>query len=156
MTHERIQHQTQQIFRRYGRFGIDDHGNGGGARFDVLVVSPAENMVTITVPDCGIQIKNHCNVDLKIMKDEQKTCWSDLIRAAMDLCNDSELIAGTLSDKELDEEFDAGYGFTEGKPFTAWSATHVYFPANYDGKEWVASVPRDPCGFSTPHIGGGC
>lgn len=64
------------------------------------------------------------------------------------------LIACTLSDTELDVEFDNGFGGSCGKPFTAWSEEWVYVPAVYDGAEWVSRVPRDPCDVATPHIGG--
>ena len=61
----------------------------------------------------------------------------------------------TLSQEELDVEFDDGYGGTNGKPFTAWSKKFVYFPAQYDGAEWIAYVSRNPNGKATDHIGGG-
>lgn len=55
----------------------------------------------------------------------------------------------------LDYEFDDGYGGTEGPSFTAWSENYVYFPACYDGSEWIATVPRNPINIATEHIGGG-
>jgi hypothetical protein len=61
----------------------------------------------------------------------------------------------TLTDDQLDVEFDSGYGLWEGAPFTAWSANFVYFPWGYDGAEGVACVPRNPNGEPTSHIGGG-
>jgi len=61
----------------------------------------------------------------------------------------------TLSDEELYEDFDDGYGLVEGVPFTLWTREHVYFPAKHDGAEWVASVPRNPNGQPTGHVGGG-
>jgi hypothetical protein len=64
------------------------------------------------------------------------------------------LIACTLSDKELDVEFDPGFGFPLGQPFTAWTETRVLFPICYDGAEWVGSVPRDPSSERTEHQGG--
>ena len=54
----------------------------------------------------------------------------------------------------LDFEFDDGYGASEGCPFTIWTQHYVYFPAVYDGMEWVASVSRDPDGVPTGHVGG--
>jgi hypothetical protein len=60
----------------------------------------------------------------------------------------------TLSNEELLEEFDPGYGGSEGKSFTAWSKKWVYFPVVYDGAEWVERVPRDPCKIATEHVGG--
>jgi hypothetical protein len=55
----------------------------------------------------------------------------------------------------LDYDFDPGYGSTEGPSFTLWTAKRVYLPACYDGSEWVASVPRNPCDEATEHVGGG-
>jgi len=61
----------------------------------------------------------------------------------------------TLTDKQLDCEFDDGYGGTEGMPFTAWSKDFVYFPVCYDGSESVGYVARNPNGKATHHQGGG-
>ena len=56
----------------------------------------------------------------------------------------------------LDVEFDPGYGATKGCPFTLWTKNRVYFPACYDGAEWVESVPRNPrVNEATEHVGGG-
>jgi len=51
--------------------------------------------------------------------------------------------------------FYPGYGRPEGIPFTLWTHKRVYFPVQYDGSEWVTSVPRDPCEEVTSHVGGG-
>jgi len=59
----------------------------------------------------------------------------------------------TLTEEELDVEFDISFGLKEGKPFTAWSKDWVYFPVQYDGSEWVTSVPRNPCEYKTEHVG---
>lgn len=61
----------------------------------------------------------------------------------------------TLSAEQLFERFDDGFGSVEGRPFTAWTETRVYFPTDYDGAENVASAPRNPCDEVTDHIGGG-
>ena len=65
------------------------------------------------------------------------------------------IIACTLTDDEMNAEFDGGYGGNEGKPFTAWSDKYVYFPICYDGSEWVGRAPRNPCDEATEHQGGG-
>lgn len=65
-----------------------------------------------------------------------------------------DVIACTLSPKQRDIEFDNGYGTSCGKAFTAWTKYHVYFPAVYDGSEWVESVPRNPCDVAKEHVGG--
>lgn len=75
--------------------------------------------------------------------------WFDMLAEFND-----EIIACTLSDTEICDEFDTGYGGSEGKPFTAWSNKYVYFPVVYDGSEWIERVPRNPCDLSTHHVGG--
>jgi hypothetical protein len=50
--------------------------------------------------------------------------------------------------------FDSSFGGTNGPRFTAWGLKRVYFPAQYDGSEWVDSVPRNPCEQVTDHVGG--
>jgi hypothetical protein len=64
------------------------------------------------------------------------------------------IIACTLSDEELDAEFDDGFGCPEGMPFTAWSERYVYFPVCYDGAERVGRAPRNPCDEANDHVGG--
>jgi hypothetical protein len=66
-----------------------------------------------------------------------------------------DIESSTLSEDELDREFDSGFGGTEGRPFTVWTKGRVYFPGCYDGLEWVDSVSRHPDGISTNHVGGG-
>jgi len=56
----------------------------------------------------------------------------------------------------LTSPFPASHSQSElGPAFTAWGVKRVYFPAHYDGLQWVASVPRNPCLEVTHHIGGG-
>ena len=77
--------------------------------------------------------------------------WRELIEYELD---GDVLIANTLTEQEMDVKFDGGYGGSEGKSFTAWSETRVYFPVVYDGTEWVGSTPRNPCDEATRHLGG--
>lgn len=63
-----------------------------------------------------------------------------------------DLISITLSDDDLDQGFEAVS--PRGKPFTAWTKARVYFPVKYDDTEWVDSVPRNPNGQATEHVGG--
>ena len=77
--------------------------------------------------------------------------WKQLLE---DCAKGDKIIACTLTDDELNTEFDDGYGGIEGEPFTAWGEKYVYFPATYDGSEWVGRVPRNPCNDKTVHIGG--
>jgi hypothetical protein len=67
----------------------------------------------------------------------------------------ADVVGNTMNDEDMDKEFDNGYGGTEGCCFTVWTTNHVYFPAQHDGSEWVGSVPRNPNGEVTPHVGGG-
>ena len=82
--------------------------------------------------------------------------WRELLTEHMALYGDTfaSIESSTLLDSELDQEFDSGYGSSQGCPFTVWTAKRVYFPAVYDGAEWVESVSRHPDGESTSHIGG--
>jgi len=85
------------------------------------------------------------------------TTWRRMIKYEMELHGETadDVVSCTLTDAELDREFDAGYGGHEGASFTLWTKKRVYFPATYDGAEWVASVSRDPDGKPTEHVGGG-
>lgn len=74
-----------------------------------------------------------------------------MMESNMDLCD----YVCTLSEEEMDIVFDDGFGIEEGLAFTAWTDDYVYFPLCYDGSEWVGSVPRNPNGVSTMHLGGG-
>jgi hypothetical protein len=65
-----------------------------------------------------------------------------------------DVVQCTLSETELDYEFDDSYGFENGMPFTLWTVNRVYFPVCYHGSEWVGSVSRHPDGRPTEHQGG--
>lgn len=83
--------------------------------------------------------------------------WKALITEELKLQGESwdNIASITLTEDELNQEFDDDFGCVEGKPFTAWTARRVYFPVCYDGAEWVESVSRDPDGQPTEHCGGG-
>jgi hypothetical protein len=85
-----------------------------------------------------------------------KTTWRILINDCLSGHNEiwEDVVKCTLSEMELDEKFDDGYGGSEGKPFTLWTKNRVYFPIVYDGAEWVESVPRNPCDEISGHFGG--
>jgi len=84
------------------------------------------------------------------------TNWREIIQYEMNKHNETfeDVVSSTLTKEELLEMFDAGYGMSEGKPFTLWTTNRVYFPGVYDGAEWVESVSRNPDGKPTYHIGG--
>jgi len=83
--------------------------------------------------------------------------WKELLEDEMQERGETlaDLVANTLTDADMVQEFDAGYGAAEGRPFTAWTANTVYFPVQYDGAEKVGSVSRHPDGKPTKHHGGG-
>ncbi len=80
--------------------------------------------------------------------------WRKMIEEEREARGDGPILECTLTDKQLDLEFDCGYGGTEGPAFTAWSEKRVYFPCCYDGSEWCGSAPRNPCDEATEHQGG--
>ena len=82
--------------------------------------------------------------------------WRNLITDEMKERGESweDVVACTLTDEELDAEFDDGLGLIEGKSFTLWTKKRVYFPWAYDGSEYCGSAPRDPCDEATRHVGG--
>jgi len=84
------------------------------------------------------------------------TCWKALILEALSDVDETpaDIIASTFKSGENELMFYPGYGRPEGIPFTLWTHKRVYFPVQYDGSEWVTSVPRDPCEEVTSHVGG--
>jgi len=83
--------------------------------------------------------------------------WKTFLEEAMADHNETfeDIVSNTMTDEEMEKEFDSGYGGEEGIPFTVWTKSRVYFPACYDGAEWAESVSRDPDGIPTAHVGGG-
>ena len=82
--------------------------------------------------------------------------WKGLIKEALieNGENWDDVVDLTLTKEELEVKFYSGYGGAEGIAFTLWTKDRVYFPAVYDGAEWVESVSRNPDGKRTDHIGG--
>lgn len=92
------------------------------------------------------------------------TTWRDLITEEMTAQSENwghvvSLVIGPGDPDtvafDLDTDFDTGFGWEQGAPFTLWTQHRVYFPACCDGSEWVESVSRDPDGVPTRHVGGG-
>ena len=82
-------------------------------------------------------------------------CWYDMLKAIMEEDGeDFEKRVCTLDEEGLRKKFDAGFGGSEGAPFTAWGEKWVYFPIVYDGAEWVGHAPRNPCDIAMHHQGG--
>ena len=82
--------------------------------------------------------------------------WRTMISSVMEGNKESfdDVVSCTLTEEELDAEFDTGFGGSNGEPFTVWTKDWVYFPVVYDGSEWCGCVPRNPNGKATSHIGG--
>ncbi|MGJ0625728.1 hypothetical protein [Xenorhabdus bovienii] len=82
--------------------------------------------------------------------------WRELLEHEMKTHNEnlSFIESNTLTEEQMDIEFDNGYGTEKGIPFSAWTQQRIYFPCCYDGSEWVGSVSRHPDGNPTEHIGG--
>ena len=85
-----------------------------------------------------------------------RTTWRKEIEQRMQENNDMTDgdFVYTLTEEEMDIEFDNGFGGTKGLPFTAWTDDFVYFPICYDGAEWCGSIARNPDGNPTSHQGG--
>jgi len=86
----------------------------------------------------------------------EMTTWRILLIDEMDnhgeaLC---DIVSNTMTQDQMDVEFDDDYGSEEGIPFTVWTQKRVYFPVCYDGSEWVSSASRAPDGVPTWHVGG--
>ena len=82
------------------------------------------------------------------------TTWRKELTKLFETTGDTfENLTITLTDYELDKEFDPDFGGLNGEPFTAWTDKYVYFQACYDGAEWVDYVSRNPDGEPTGHIG---
>jgi hypothetical protein len=81
--------------------------------------------------------------------------WKKMFECCRQLHNDTSGIEyNTMTEEEMSHEFDDGYGYIEGIPFTIWTKERVYFPVVYDGSEWVGSVSRNPDKKPTKHQGG--
>lgn len=85
------------------------------------------------------------------------TSWEKELGKALKDAGESwdDVVDNTMTLEQMRAGFDAGYGGTEGVPFTVWTENRVYFPICYDGSEWVESVSRNPDGVATSHLGGG-
>lgn len=84
------------------------------------------------------------------------TNWKTLVGVALKKAGEdwSDIVANTMSDADMEKEFDDGFGGAEGCAFTIWTTKFVYFPCVYDGAEWVERVSRNHDGIPTEHIGG--
>ena len=83
--------------------------------------------------------------------------WKEMLSEAMKRRDEtfSDIEENTMTEEEMNREFDTDYGAVEGCPFTVWTKNTVYFPICYDGAESVGMVSRNPDGKATNHQGGG-
>ncbi len=81
--------------------------------------------------------------------------WGEMINEKLKDNGDTweDVEENTMTNEEMDIEFDPGFGRTNGIGFTIWTKNNVYFPCWYDGAEWVDSVSRNPNGKATSHLG---
>lgn len=84
---------------------------------------------------------------------KQYESWGAMLAQEVEKAGDT-IVSSTLTKSQSDEQFSSGWGMPEGCEFTAWGEKYVYFPAAYDGSEWVAKAPRNPCDEPTKHVGG--
>ena len=83
------------------------------------------------------------------------TTWRKCLNSERIAVGDTSPIVHIAPDEtRLDEEFDANYGRENGSEVLVWSEDRVYFPACYDGLEWIASAPRNPTDVGQEHVGG--
>ena len=83
--------------------------------------------------------------------------WKTLLGEALEENGESwaDVEENTMTDNEMSQNFNAGFGYPEGCPFTVWTKSSVYFPLCYDGAESVGRVARHPNGKPTAHQGSG-
>lgn len=89
------------------------------------------------------------------MDDDCLDNWKDLISEEMEKHGEcwEDLVSCTMTDEEAEEGFERDHEGPHGREFTAWTKNRVYFPFCYDGFEGCKSVPRNPDGGVSPHIG---
>ncbi len=83
--------------------------------------------------------------------------WRELIAKEMNRVGEtwSDVTSMTLSQSELDSNFDDGVGSDPpiGIPFALWTHSRVYFPVKVDWGEYVGSASRHPDGKPIKHVG---
>lgn len=58
--------------------------------------------------------------------------------------DENVLLSRDVGLAKIDAEYDNGYGGADCFPFYAWTASRVFFVAEYDGSTGLAWVPRHP------------
>jgi len=72
-------------------------------------------------------------------------CWKNMLVEEMEKYGETiaDIISNTMTEEQMNEVFDDGYGIAYGCSFTVWTEKSVYFPVCYDGAEWVGRVARN-------------
>jgi hypothetical protein len=85
-----------------------------------------------------------------------KTTWRIELNEALEDNKETweDIVSNTMTNEQMDKEFDPGWGVPEGCEFTVWTNNFVYFPLCYDGSESVGCVSRNPDDKPTNHLGG--
>lgn len=83
-----------------------------------------------------------------------KTMLEDALKANRESWSDIE--SNTMSEADMDKQFNSDFGGVGGCAFTVWTTASVYFPVIYDGATWVGRVSRHPDGKPTTAQGGSC
>lgn len=83
------------------------------------------------------------------------TTWRRLFEdARREVSDTSPIVQVAPNEAVLDVEFDNDYGLSQGPAVLVWTEDRVYFPAVYDGLEWLESAPRNPTTEGQAHVGG--
>ena len=80
-----------------------------------------------------------------------KTSWAEQF---VSMGVEIDELTTTMTDEQMNVQFNDGYGGSEGCAFTAWNDEYVFFPIVYDGSEWIGRAPRNPCDKAMSHQGG--
>lgn len=73
----------------------------------------------------------------------ETTSWRKLLAEEAAMMNDPITVC-TISDAELDREFEHSHSGPFGTSFVAWSKLRVYYSGEYDGLDIVESNYRGP------------
>jgi hypothetical protein len=82
------------------------------------------------------------------------TTWRQELETAMEGHDPGPVVAVAPNEDVLDVHFNGGYGSAKGPDVLIWTERNVYFPAVYDGAEWLGSAPRNPQAEGQSHEGG--
>lgn len=70
--------------------------------------------------------------------------YDDDYNDALPLNDENVILAPSIALAKLDEDFDAGFGGADCFPIYAWTASRVFWIAEYDGATSLVWCPRNP------------